>query len=265
MSWGHGKHGKNVMTFEKATKLLGAKDKKKVFNNTYLERCEGRYRNTFWEEPPTTECIALRFHSEQIVKIFPNKTWQLFMGGWDTPITRNRIDDFTPARVLRGRGTTYIVNTIDSAVDGDPIREFILSVDKNEGKPALPWIVKWSGFGIDPIRAAWNASSDLLAMTSLIESYGDSTYRQLIIPGIDIRLPPKKYKAFAAKMMREVQHRKLSTAQAIKLLRKFTKPPVLKEVMASNVHYVGVCDEYSEYTEFYEGMIIDASGREVKS
>lgn len=257
------KRPKSVITYAAARSMLGSKNFVKVRNNIYLERCDTDYWSRD-KDANTDDCIAVKLYDTQIIRIRPNNTWQLFMGGYDTPTTRFRIFEYSPAVLFRGgNAETYLSNVTYDARPNDPIRELIASINSNGGRPALPWIVKWTSTGLDPIRAAWNASKDLLAMIALIEAYGADMVKQLSIPGIDVR-KKNKYKFFVQKLKREVEKHTIDIDSAMVVIRKAVKPPTIKEVISSKVSGVYASNAFYEKTAFYEGMIVDASGREVK-
>jgi len=50
----------------------------------------------------------------------------------------------------------------------DPIAELLEALRTN-GKPSLPWVTRWSQGGVEPVRAAWEASSNPHAMCMLLD------------------------------------------------------------------------------------------------
>lgn len=48
---------------------------------------------------PRGENYAVRLHSTDVVTLHPDGTYTLSSGGWRTPTTKQRINDFSPARV----------------------------------------------------------------------------------------------------------------------------------------------------------------------
>lgn len=67
------------------------KDERVVGNNRRLIRL-------------SDESIALRLHSTNIVTYHQDGTCTLYMGGWDTVITKRAINDYSPARVYSAGG-----------------------------------------------------------------------------------------------------------------------------------------------------------------
>jgi hypothetical protein len=49
----------------------------------------------------------------------------------------------------------------------DPIRQLVTDLDA-QGRPDFAWSVEWSPTGGDPLRPAWNASTDPRAMVALL-------------------------------------------------------------------------------------------------
>lgn len=71
------------MVFNNALNFLNGRERRKFANNTYFERLND-------------DCIGVLCHETYIVKIYSNQTVKLNTGGWNTWLTRNRIN-----RVLR--------------------------------------------------------------------------------------------------------------------------------------------------------------------
>lgn len=80
------------MTFASVTETLGNRDRRKVANNTYLERRDE------WS-------IALRLHATDVVTFRPG-TITLDSGGWRTVTTKNRMNYALP--VFSEKGTWYV-------------------------------------------------------------------------------------------------------------------------------------------------------------
>jgi hypothetical protein len=58
------------------------KDRRKVANNTYLER--------------RADSIALKLHNTDIITTYPDNTVTLNTGGWQTVTTKARMNEFLP-------------------------------------------------------------------------------------------------------------------------------------------------------------------------
>jgi hypothetical protein len=73
------------MTYKEAqAKLTGrCKERRKLQNNTYLERRDG-------------DAIAVILHATDVVTLFPDGTVELNSGGWNTLTTRDRINNYLP-------------------------------------------------------------------------------------------------------------------------------------------------------------------------
>jgi hypothetical protein len=80
------------MTYATADATLGSRDRRKVANNTYLERRD-------------EQTIALRLHATDVVTFRPG-TITLDSGGWRTVTTKNRINYALP--VYSDKGTWYV-------------------------------------------------------------------------------------------------------------------------------------------------------------
>lgn len=82
------------MDFTKAQSIFETSRKRKLTGNTYLEKNnDGSY--------------AIRLHSTQIIKFYPDKT-VLDSGGWRTVTTKERINRFTSYTVSQKQGVWYI-------------------------------------------------------------------------------------------------------------------------------------------------------------
>lgn len=75
----------NPHTFDSLNALLGAKNAKKIEHNTYAVR----------EDANT---IHVKFHNTYILSFFNDtaKSIRIYSGGWRTPTTKNRINQFLP-------------------------------------------------------------------------------------------------------------------------------------------------------------------------
>lgn len=91
------------MNYEQAQKMYENSRKRKLTNNTYLEKNDdGSY--------------AIRLHKTQIIKLYPGKT-VLNSGGYRTVTTKARLNEFTMFDVIQNKGIWYVrKNWMDDAV-----------------------------------------------------------------------------------------------------------------------------------------------------
>lgn len=52
--------------------------------------------------------IAIRLHCTDVVKVYPDGTYVLNSGGWQTVTTKQRINTFSPANVYQKDWTWYL-------------------------------------------------------------------------------------------------------------------------------------------------------------
>ena len=81
------------MNWFKAQTTLGKREKRKIANNTYLIK--------------RGENFAIRLHNTDIITITPDG-WILNSGGFRTRTTKQRINDFTNARVYQEKFEWFI-------------------------------------------------------------------------------------------------------------------------------------------------------------
>lgn len=120
-----------TLTFSKCEELIkkGRGGKKKLDHNTYLETID---KDTF----------GVRLHATVVVAIHRNGTYTLDSGGWQTPTTKSRINDYGPCNVYQSKGIWYLPNNqvfadgciVDS--DGNRVDKKVESVEKTEKKKA---------------------------------------------------------------------------------------------------------------------------------
>jgi hypothetical protein len=86
------------MNYSQATDLLsrGRNGNKKIANNTYLHS--------------VNEGVAIKFHNTDVVVIRPNGTYLLQNGGFLTRTTKERINEFTPAKLSQRKGLWYMLD-----------------------------------------------------------------------------------------------------------------------------------------------------------
>lgn len=89
------------MDYAQAQKIFETSRKRKLANNTYLEKnTDGSY--------------AIRLHSTQVIKFYPEKT-VLYSGGYRTVTTKARLNEFTEFSVWQKAGIWYIAARVVSA------------------------------------------------------------------------------------------------------------------------------------------------------
>lgn len=91
-----------VITFSDAeSRMRTARNgSRKLANNTYLV-------------PRGADAYAVRLHSTDIITIHRDGTFTLNTGGWDTVITKDRLNSFGPARIYSERGTWAVWHSSD--------------------------------------------------------------------------------------------------------------------------------------------------------
>src|SRR5690348_1392478 len=60
----------------------------------------------------------------------------------------------------------------------DPIAELLSDLERH-GRPALPWVVRWSADGRDPVLAAWEASRSPHAMFEIVKMSPSETFASI--------------------------------------------------------------------------------------
>jgi len=86
------------MTHTEAVSMVRGKrnaNRRKVGNNTYAEIL-------------SDGSVGIMLHSTYVVKIHENNLYTLNTGGWYTPTTKDRINQFCPARVSQRKGEWYV-------------------------------------------------------------------------------------------------------------------------------------------------------------
>lgn len=84
-----------IKSYVEAAQFLGNKSRKKLENNTYLER----------RDPET---IAVKLHNTDVVTYTPGAV-ELKTGGWQTVTTKDRLNTYGPLSVYQRKGEWYIV------------------------------------------------------------------------------------------------------------------------------------------------------------
>jgi hypothetical protein len=90
------------MTYEQAqqqykkARIINGEKRKKLSNNTYLLKDGEQY------------CV--RLHNTIVVRIFPDNTYVLNSGGWQTRTTKERINNFSPANIYQRNKIWFFSN-----------------------------------------------------------------------------------------------------------------------------------------------------------
>ena len=93
-----------IRSYAEAARVLagGIGDRRKLANNTYLvRRADGE--------------IAVMLHETDVVIYYHDGTVKFDSGGWRTPTTRERINQYSPATVMQQAGV-WLINALDSTV-----------------------------------------------------------------------------------------------------------------------------------------------------
>ena len=93
----YGRRSQTVFSYGDAVAFLGNRQQKKLGNNTYMHNL------------PNGD-IAVRLHSTDIVEIHPDGSYTLNTGGWQTGTTKDRINGYSPARIIQEKGIWYIAD-----------------------------------------------------------------------------------------------------------------------------------------------------------
>ena len=80
--------GSAMLTFEQCEKMTKKNGQKKIGCNTLLWRV-------------SEDTFAVRYHWTEIVKIHRDGRWTVNNGGYITPTTKKRINQYSPARVFQ--------------------------------------------------------------------------------------------------------------------------------------------------------------------
>ena len=106
-----------MYTFLGAEGKLGGKDKKKIENNTYLERID-------------QDCIGVSLHGHTLIEIHRDGRYRLTSCGYRTLTTKTRINDHSPFSVSQKNHTWYCHTKIGTYLfrdgmvfssDGEPV------------------------------------------------------------------------------------------------------------------------------------------------
>lgn len=80
-----------MMNYAQAVERLGTRDSRKIGNNTYLRKREGG-------------SIAIRLHATDILVFMPDGSVKYDSGGWKTPVTKDRMNEWGPLRISQANG-----------------------------------------------------------------------------------------------------------------------------------------------------------------
>jgi hypothetical protein len=84
-----------VISFAKAKEMLTKRATKKLGNNTYLEsNNDGSF--------------GIMFHRTEIVRIFEDGSFEIDNGGYTTPTTKQRIEEFSSVRIEQKKYVWYV-------------------------------------------------------------------------------------------------------------------------------------------------------------
>jgi len=92
---GYGSVQDRKLTFKDGLEVLGSRDQKKLENNTYLVRVDD---NT----------LGVKLHNTIVVYIHRSGNYSLDSGGWRTSTTKDRINNYSPARVHANNNIWYV-------------------------------------------------------------------------------------------------------------------------------------------------------------
>lgn len=84
-----------MKSFREAMEILNGRDRRKLENNTYLEKRDA-------------DTIAVKLHSTDVVTYHRNGRVVLNSGGWHTVTTKDRICAYSPVYVSQERGVWYM-------------------------------------------------------------------------------------------------------------------------------------------------------------
>ena len=85
------------MNYQSALEKLGTRSRRKLTNNTYLEKIDD-------------DTIGVRLHSTYVVTFKSNGTAILNSGGWYTRTTKDRINAYAPGQIRQAKGHWYLVD-----------------------------------------------------------------------------------------------------------------------------------------------------------
>lgn len=86
-----------MKSFQDALEKLGNRESRKLANNTYLQK-----------RPDGS--IAVRLHATDVVTYKQDGAVVFNSGGWQTPTTKDRINNFSPVSIYQDKGIWYVQN-----------------------------------------------------------------------------------------------------------------------------------------------------------
>ncbi len=88
-----------MLTYNECLNLMTKKDRKKLQNNTYLQK---------FIDSEGIPAFSIVLHRTSVVNIYKNGDYELYTGGWYTSTTKNRINEYSPARIFQKKGEWYL-------------------------------------------------------------------------------------------------------------------------------------------------------------
>lgn len=86
-----------MRNFDQALAKLNGRDRRKLENNTYLERISDNE-------------IGVKLHSTYVVRFNRNGSIKVSSGGWETVTTKARINTYSPASISQRKGVWYMAD-----------------------------------------------------------------------------------------------------------------------------------------------------------
>jgi hypothetical protein len=84
-----------MLTYQNGVEMLARRHNRKLGNNTYLSRLDDA-------------TLAVRLHATDVVLIHADGTYTLNSGGWRTVTTKERLNNYSPARVSQKKNVWYV-------------------------------------------------------------------------------------------------------------------------------------------------------------
>lgn len=151
--------GSVVSSYETASRFLGHRDKRKLANNTQVER-------------GADDSIGVRLHRTTIVRYYPDGRVQLDSGGWHTVTTKQRISQLLPGMMglVQRRHDWYVENRYlgttvpfeDGMIVRGPRAEGVSEEDAYHGNPG-DWPGKFAD-GVEEVLYSFGGESGTLSL-----------------------------------------------------------------------------------------------------
>jgi hypothetical protein len=116
------------LNYDGCQHVLGGRETKKLSNNTYLRKEGANY--------------IVKLHNTDIITVTPDNKLILNSGGWQTPTTKARINEFTKARISQKRGIWYLAAGSTPFYDGIVIDSEGQPVDNDGNNPGTEAVEK---------------------------------------------------------------------------------------------------------------------------